>query len=238
MYLYDDKKDEKVLINRDVIITANGRIYTRSDLRCDRQRLFRILDREFPNNLKEYMDKTYIYERLGNNLDGLVEAVQETNMFMLYLIENNSYNFFEALKEYKTQIPQDEAYSLFKPVFQRYKHLKKNRTNLEKIRLDILNSRYSNFRKIKKITLYNVPCVMKSSYLKIINNFWIDLREMEYIDRCGYQEFNCVSLGDIKEFDSIEIELTPISSLEVKNFSLGFDIKRIVLKIKSKSSWR
>ena len=55
---------------------------------------FRILNREFPNNSKNYMNRTYIYKRLGNNLDGLVEAVQETNMFMLYLIENNFYNFF------------------------------------------------------------------------------------------------------------------------------------------------
>ena len=236
MYLYDDSKDEKILINKDIIITSNGRIYTRADLRYDRQILFRILDREFPNNLKKCMDKTYIYERLGNNLDGLVEAVQETNMFMLYLIENNSYNFFEALREYRTQIPQSEVRSLFKPVFQRYKYLKQSHENLEKIRQDILNSRYPNFRKIKKITLYNVPCVMKSSYLKIINNFWIDLRETEDIDKYGYQNFDCISLGNIKEFDKVEIELTPISSPELKNFSFGFDIKRIVLKVKS--SWR
>lgn len=236
MYLYDDRENEKILINKGIIITSNGRIYTRADLRYDRQILFRILNREFPNNSKNYMNRTYIYKRLGNNLDGLVEAVQETNMFMLYLIENNFYNFFESLKGYKTQIPQNEVCSLFKPVFQRYKYLKQNRENLEKIRQDILNSRYPNFRKIKKITLYNVPCIMKSSYLRIINNFWIDLREIEEVNEYVYQSFDCISLGNIKEFDKVEIELIPISNPQLTNFSLGFDIKRIVLKVKS--SWR
>ena len=229
-------KDEKVLINNDLIITSNGRVYIKAGLRCDNQILFRILNEKFPNSLKDYKDKIYIYERLGNNLDGLVEAVQETNMFMLYLIENSPYDFFEALRRYRTRISQKEAYSLFKPVFQRYKHLRKEYENLEKIKSDILNSRYPNFRKIKKLTLYNVPCVMKNSYLRIINNFWIDLREIEYINGYGYQNFDCILLGNIKEFDRVEIELIPISSPKLENFSLGFDIKRITLE--AKSSWR
>lgn len=146
-------KEEKVLINNDSIITSSRRIYVKVSFRYDNQILFRILNREFPNSLKDYKDKIYIYEYLGNNLEGLVEAAQETNMFMLYLIENSTYNFFEALRRCRTKISQKEADSLFEPVFQRYKHLKKEYENLEKIRLDILNSRYPNFRKIKKITL-------------------------------------------------------------------------------------
>lgn len=232
MYLYDDRKDEKILINRDVIITSGRRIYARKKLKYNKQTLFKILDKKFSNSSKNYEEKIYIYERLGNNLNDLIEVIQETNMFMLYLIENNAYDFFKALREYKTHISQEETYSLFKPVFQRYKHLKKDYTNLEKIRRDILKSKYPNFRKIKKVTLYNVPCRIENSYLKIISNFWIDLREEEYIKGYGYQTFDCISLGEIKEFDKVEIELVPIYSPELKNFSLGFDIKRITFEIK------
>lgn len=57
MYLYDDRENEKILINKGIIITSNGRIYTRADLRYDRQILFRILNREFPNNSKNYMNR-------------------------------------------------------------------------------------------------------------------------------------------------------------------------------------
>lgn len=232
MYLLDDKKNEKIFMNENLIITSNSRIYIKENLKCDKQVLFEVLDKKFPNSSKNYEEKIYIYERLGNNLDGLEEVIQETNMFMLYLIENNAYDFFKALREYKTHISQEETYSLFKPVFQRYKHLKKDYTNLEKIRRDILNSKYSNYRKIKKVTLYNVPCRIENSYLKIINNFWIDLREVEYIKEYGYQTFDCISLGEIKEFDRVEIELIPIYNPELENFSLGFDIKRVTFEVK------
>lgn len=42
--------------------------------------------------------------------------------------------------------------------------------------------------------------MMKKSYLRIINNFWINLREMEWY---GHQNFDCISLGNIKEFDRV-----------------------------------
>lgn len=120
---------------------------------------------------------------------------------MLFLIDKGSQiDFNTALKEFGVNISIDSI-SLFKPVYVRYTIASKNKQSLMKIK-DSIDKGVS----AKKLVLYDVPVILKNSKLHLIGTLWLDLWEEEMVKN-QWCKYGCVSLGKIKKFDKVEINL-------------------------------
>lgn len=81
------------------------------------------------------------------------------------------------------------------------------------------------------MVLYDVPCIIGESKLRILDNLLIDISELLNIsvnERNISCVFNCLSLG-VSKFDRVEIILEKISNLYSGNLLYGKQIKEIKL---------
>ena len=82
--------------------------------------------------------------------------------------------------------------------------------------------------------MYDVPCIIEYSRLRLLDNFWIDLKEnievkIQNPPYFTYRDYMCLSIGNIKKFDKVEIELFRETNPNSMNFSTEFGIKKIKL---------
>ena len=176
-----------------------------------------------------YEDIIYEYNNISINTSEFVKYLEVSNSFMTFLIDNNINVSFEyVVKNYSSLLSFNDIKSLLKPVYVRYMMAKKNPQNLISIRKNIA------VRNIRKVVLYDVPCIIEYSRLRLLDNFWIDLKEnievkIQNPPYFTYRDYMCLSIGNIKKFDKVEIELFRETNPNSMNFSTEFGIKKIKL---------
>lgn len=191
---------------------------------------------DFHDYGKKYGNIIYEYNNISVNTSKLVSYLKVSDSFMAFLINNNMNTSFENIvQNFKSRLFRlsvNDIHSLLKPVYIRYMMAKRNPQNLIRIRENINN--YSNSWNIKKVTLYDVPCIIKNSELRLLDNLWIDLTESVEVKTQNslyftYQNYKCLSLGSIKKFDKVEIELFRERDPNSINFYNKIGIKKITL---------
>lgn len=230
---------EKTMGNKWFLKSNFGRIYINS---C-------IKDYELitPNKLRigtntislpektQYGNTTYIHSALRDfNVGVLLTYFNVTDYFLERLIRENINCSFENIHFLK-DIPLSDIdkYSLLKPVYHRYISTKKNKPSVLRKIEDNLKKRNKESYNIDydKMVLYDVPCIIGESKLRILDNLWIDISELLNIsvnERNISCVFNCLSLG-VSKFDRVEIILEKVSNLYSDNLLYGKQIKEIKL---------
>ena len=230
---------EKTMGNKWFLKSNFGRIYINS---C-------IKDYELitPNKLRigtntislpektQYGNTTYIHSALRDfNVGVLLTYFNVTDYFLERLIRENINCSFENIHFLK-DIPLGDIdkYSLLKPVYYRYISTKKNKPSVLRKIEDNLKKRNKESYNIDydKMVLYDVPCIIGESKLRILDNLWIDISELLNIsvnERNISCVFNCLSLG-VSKFDRVEIILEKVSNLYSGNLLYGKQIKEIKL---------
>ena len=230
---------EKTMGNKWFLKSNFGRIYINS---C-------IKDYELitPNKLRigtntislpektQYGNTTYIHSALRDfNVGVLLTYFNVTDYFLERLIRENINCSFENIHFLK-DIPLSDIdkYSLIKPVYHRYISTKKNKPSVLRKIEDNLKKRNKESYNIDydKMVLYDVPCIIGESKLRILDNLLIDISELLNIsvnERNISCVFNCLSLG-VSKFDRVEIILEKVSNLYSGNLLYGKQIKEIKL---------
>ena len=230
---------EKTMGNKWFLKSNFGRIYINS---C-------IKDYELitPNKLRigtntislpektQYGNTTYIHSALRDfNVGVLLTYFNVTDYFLERLIRENINCSFENIHFLK-DIPLGDIdkYSLLKPVYHRYISTKKNKPSVLRKIEDNLKKRNKESYNIDydKMVLYDVPCIIGESKLRILDNLLIDISELLNIsvnERNISCVFNCLSLG-VSKFDRVEIILEKVSNLYSGNLLYGKQIKEIKL---------
>ena len=230
---------EKTMGNKWFLKSNFGRIYINS---C-------IKDYELitPNKLRigtntislpektQYGNTTYIHSALRDfNVGVLLTYFNVTDYFLERLIRENINCSFENIRFLK-DIPLSDIdkYSLLKPVYYRYISTKKNKPSVLRKIEDNLKKRNKESYNIDydKMVLYDVPCIIGESKLRILDNLLIDISELLNIsvnERNISCVFNCLSLG-VSKFDRVEIILEKVSNLYSGNLLYGKQIKEIKL---------
>ena len=230
---------EKTMGNKWFLKSNFGRIYINS---C-------IKDYELitPNKLRigtntislpektQYGNTTYIHSALRDfNVGVLLTYFNVTDYFLERLIRENINCSFENIHFLK-DIPLSDIdkYSLLKPVYHRYISTKKNKPSVLRKIEDNLKKRNKESYNIDydKMVLYDVPCIIGESKLRILDNLLIDISELLNIsvnERNISCVFNCLSLG-VSKFDRVEIILEKVSNLYSDNLLYGKQIKEIKL---------
>ncbi|WP_294065380.1 hypothetical protein [uncultured Fusobacterium sp.] len=230
---------EKTMGNKWFLKSNFGRIYINS---C-------IKDYELitPNKLRigtntislpektQYGNTTYIHSALRDfNVGVLLTYFNVTDYFLERLIRENINCSFENIHFLK-DIPLSDIdkYSLLKPVYHRYISTKKNKPSVLRKIEDNLKKRNKESYNIDydKMVLYDVPCIIGESKLRILDNLLIDISELLNIsvnERNISCVFNCLSLG-VSKFDRVEIILEKVSNLYSGNLLYGKQIKEIKL---------
>ena len=199
-------KGENYIISNYGRVTFNGNFY----------RLKRKIDNilYFKSVYYEDMVLTREFIELKNSeIKILMLYIYYADRFLLFLIDNNFKNFYTALKEYEKywnfdSLSNKEKISLLKPVYYRYS--KKSSTELKNLQIEIRKrikiireEKIAEYKLPKKLILYNVPYELKEySYLKILGEIKINLRDSIF------QNGKTYILGNIKEFDRIELEIS------------------------------
>lgn len=212
------KSSQDRVLKRDtlVTITSGGRVYinklgiketkisdTDIQFHLLNGKVFDIPYSKFGSN---YGKITYEYY-VDININ-LSTYLKKTDEFMLFLISKNcKIDFDVALKEFGCTL--NGIHILLKPVYVRYNLARNDNSNLMKIKNNIDAGILP-----KKLVLYDVPAVIANSKLKLFNNLSIELSE-DYLDRIGCHKHSCVSLGRIKKFDKVIIELNCFSMTKV-----------------------
>lgn len=230
---------EKTMGNKWFLKSNFGRIYINS---C-------IKDYELitPNKLRigtntislpektQYGNTTYIHSALRDfNVGVLLTYFNVTDYFLERLIRENINCSFKNIYFLK-DIPLGDIdkYSLLKPVYHRYISTKKNKPSVLRKIEDNLKKRNKESYNIDydKMVLYDVPCIIGESKLRILDNLLIDISELLNIsvnERNISCVFNCLSLG-VSKFDRVEIILEKVSNLYSDNLLYGKQIKEIKL---------
>ena len=199
-------KGENYIISNYGRVTFNGNFY----------RLKRKIDNilYFKSVYYEDMVLTREFIELKNSeIKILMLYIYYADRFLLFLIDNNFKNFYTALKEYEKfkdfeLLSNKEKISLLKPVYYRYS--KKSSTELKNLQIEIRKrikiireEKIAEYKLPKKLILYNVPYeLIEYSYLKILGEIKINLRDSIF------QNGKTYILGNIKEFDRIELEIS------------------------------
>ena len=228
---------EKGILKQSYIGTTFGRVYVNS---C-------IKDYELvaPNKLRmgtdiihlpektQYGNITYIHSALRNfNVSILLTYFNIGDYFLVRLMREEINCPFEEIPFLKEIYLSDiDKHSLLKPVYYRYMLTKKNNFSALKIIGDKLKKRNKENYNIdyEKMVLYDVPCIIKDSKLRILDNLWIDISEfLEIPVNRNYIPcvFNCLSLG-VDKFDRVEIILEKVSNSYSSNSLYGKQIKEI-----------
>lgn len=232
-------KIESTMGNEYVLGTTFGRVYVNSNIK----------DYELvaPNKLRigtnkinlpektQYRNITYIHSALRTfNLGELLGYFKIGDYFLERLIRENINCSFENIYFLKDiPLSDTDKHSLLKPVYYRYISIKRNNYRALKVIGDNLKKRNKESDNIdyKKMVLYDVPCVIKDSKLRILDNLWIDISEFLEIPVNGNYipcVFNCLSLG-VDKFDRVEIILEKVSNPNSGNLFYGKQIKEIKL---------
>ena len=231
--------DEKGILKQLYVGTTFGRVYINS---C-------IKDYELitPNKLRigtntislpdktQYGNIIYTHSTLRDfNVGVLLTYFNVTDYFLERLIRENINCSFENIYFLK-DIPLGDIdkYSLLKPVYHRYISTKKNKPSVLRKIEDNLKKRNKESYNIDydKMVLYDVPCFIKNSKLRILDKLWIDISEFLEIPVNGNYipcVFNCLSLG-VNKFDRVEIILEKVSTSYSDNLLYGKQIKEIKL---------
>lgn len=183
----------------------------------------------------QYGNTIYIHSALRDfNVGVLLTYFNVTDYFLEKLIRENINCSFENIRFLK-DIPLSDIdkYSLLKPVYHRYTSTKKNKPSVLRKIGDNLKKRNKESYNIDydKMVLYDVPCIIGESKLRILDNLWIDISELLNIsvnERNISCVFNCLSLG-VDKFDKVEIILEKISNSYSGNLLYGKQIKEIKL---------
>ena len=199
-------KGENYIISNYGRVTFNGNFY----------RLKRKIDNilYFKSVYYENMVLTREFIELKNSeIKILMLYIYYADRFLLFLIDNNFRNFDTALKEYEKywnfdSLSNKEKISLLKPVYYRYS--KKSSTELKNLQIEIRKrikiireEKIAEYKLPKKLILYNVPYeLIEYSYLKILGEIKINLRDSIF------QNGKTYILGNIKEFDRVELEIS------------------------------
>lgn len=227
---------EKGIVREWGIGTNFGRVYINSQIK-DYERIapdkLRIENRviTLPKQT-QYGNITYTHSLLrAYNVGELSEYFKITDSFMERLIRENIKCSFENIPFLKDiKLSDTDKHSLLKPVYYRYKTkdhsaLKAIQDNLNKINKDSCTINYGT------MTLFDVPCIIKDSKLRILDNFWIDISESTNILENGRYipyVFNCISLG-VKKFSKVEIVFENVTNMYSNNILYGKQIKEIIL---------
>lgn len=221
MFLKVRGVNEKIEINKNCIITSLGRVYLNKEFGYRGKRsesidiAYEVLDKYYPKNTSAIKSGTvFVFEKVIDNLDDLDKYFNLSSKFMEYLIDTKEQYWDRAIQNFRTKLSTNDSYSLLKPVFFRYRNLAKNRENLRKVR-----SSLNNIQRYKKMVLYNVKYELRDNKLRLLEDFWIDLTEIEDVkinNRYYSEEFECISLGNIKSFDNVEIELDNRNRVKIK----------------------
>lgn len=198
-------KGENYIISNYGRVTFNGNFY----------RLKRKIDNilYFKSVYYEDMVLTREFIELKNSeIKILMLYIYYADRFLLFLIDNNFRDFDTALKEYEKywnfdSLSNKEKISLLKPVYYRYS--KKSSTELKNLQIEIRKrikvireEKIAEYKLPKKLILYNVPYeLIEYSYLKILGEIKINLRDSIF------QNGKTYILGNIKEFDRVELEI-------------------------------
>ena len=245
LYLTSDNHNEIIKGNRAIILSSLGRIYalpnyvnnisfrySYSEFTLNINNNKTIYSKEikdFYNYGTRYGDIIYKYNNISTDTSKLIKYLEISNSFMTFLIDNNiNMSFEHIIKSYSHILSFNDIHSLLKPVYVRYMRARKNFKNLISIRENI------GIQNIRKVVLYDVPCIIKDSMLRLLDNFWINLVEnievkTENPPFFTYRDYNCLSLGNIKKFDKVEIELFRENNQNSINFYNGISIKKITL---------
>ena len=199
-------KGENYIISNYGRVTFNGNFY----------RLKRKIDNilYFKSVYYEDMVLTREFIELKNSeIKILMLYIYYADRFLLFLIDNNFRDFDTALKEYEKywnfdSLSNKEKISLLKPVYYRYS--KKNSTELKNLQIEIRKrikiireEKIAEYKLPKKLILYNVLYeLIEYSYLKILGEIKINLRDSIF------QNGKTYILGNIKEFDRVELEIS------------------------------
>lgn len=230
---------EKTMGNKWFLKSNFGRIYINS---CTKD--YELIT---PNKLRigtntislpektQYGNTTYIHSALRDfNVGVLLTYFNVTDYFLERLIRENINCSFENIRFLKDILLSDiDKYSLLKPVYYRYISTKKNKPSVLRKIGDNLKKRNKESYNIDydKMVLYDVPCIIGESKLRILDNLWIDISELLNIsvnERNISCVFNCLSLG-VDKFDRVEIILEKISNSYSGNLLYGKQIKEIKL---------
>lgn len=221
MFLNVRGVNEKIEVNRNYIITSLGRVYLNKEFGYRGKRseaidiAYEVLDKYYPKNTSAIKSRTvFVFERVIDNLDDLDKYFNLSSKFMEYLIDTKEQYWNRAIQNFRSKLSANDSYSLLKPVFFRYRNLAKNRENLRKVR-----SSLNNIQRYKKMVLYNVKYELRDNKLRLLEDFWINLTEIEDVkinSRYYSKEFECISLGNIKSFDNVEIEFDNRNRVKIK----------------------
>lgn len=226
-------KGENYIISNYGRVTFNGNFY----------RLKRKIDNilYFKSVYYEDMVLTREFIELKNSeIKILMLYIYYADRFLLFLIDNNFRDFDTALKEYEKywnfdSLSNKEKISLLKPVYYRYS--KKSSTELKNLQIEIRKrikvireEKIAEYKLPKKLILYNVPYeLIEYSYLKILGEIKINLRDSIF------QNGKTYILGNIKEFDRVELEISSNyygTYLTVKLYYRGICLEWIVFSKK------
>lgn len=199
-------KGENYIISNYGRVTFNGNFY----------RLKRKIDNILYSKSVYYEDMVLTREFIelkNSEIKILMLYIYYADRFLLFLIDNNFRDFDTALKEYEKywnfdSLSNKEKISLLKPVYYRYS--KKSSTELKNLQIEIRKrikiireEKIAEYKLPKKLILYNVPYeLIEYSYLKILGEIKINLRDSIF------QNGKTYILGNIKEFDRVELEIS------------------------------
>lgn len=242
-FILKSNTEEKIVTGNTYVLKTNfGRIYINS----------RVKDYELitPNRLRigtdiidlsqqnQFNNIMYIHPCLRDcNVSTLLEYFRVSDYFLEKLINENISCSFESISFLKDiSLSETDKHNLLKPVYYRYISTKRNNPLALKKIQESLSKRNRNSDSIgyETMVLYDIPCIIKDSELRILDNFWIDISECLAIKvQNKYYSFvyNCISLG-VSKFSRVEIvfeKITNLGSNNVCNILCGQQIKEIKL---------
>lgn len=233
---------EKTMVNKCFLKTNFGRIYVNSHIKD-----YELLS---PNELRigttiinlpqqtMYNKITYIHSQLRDfNVGMLLRYFKTSDYFLENLINENINCPFEEIPFLNNILLSDtDKHSLLKPVYHRYISTKKNNPlYLQKVlkKLKARKNIISDAIYYDKMVLYDVPCIIENSKLRILDRFKIDISESAVIrDEASRKYFsygfNCISLG-VSKFDRVEIIFEEVNSnINPDNVLYEKQIKEII----------
>ena len=229
---------EKTMVNKCFLKTNFGRIYVNSHIKD-----YELLS---PNELRigttiinlpqqtMYNKITYIHSQLRDfNVGMLLRYFKTSDYFLENLINENINCPFEEIPFLNNILLSDtDKHSLLKPVYHRYISTKKNNPlYLQKVLKKLIERKkiISDAIYYDKMVLYDVPCIIENSKLRILDRFKIDISEYAKIGgRYFSDKFSCISLG-VSKFDRVEIIFEEVNSnINPDNVLYEKQIKEII----------
>lgn len=193
------KKNKDFLYsNTGVLFIKNSSNYSNKEINYLKEKL----------NKKVTSTRDIVYKKtLIVPWDFLLDYFEITDKCMLSLIEYDEIKIEKVMKNTPLNLSNSDIKSLLKPVFKRYKHLKKKDGNLRKVKYSIENHQ----SKYDELVLYNCKFQIEDSHLVIMDNLKINLEELIYSNN-KYELYECVSLGKLKELDKVILKLEPTTN--------------------------